>query len=65
MKVSLETWHKNGWLRPHKTSKKEIDNLLKIVERDIRDASEGKTSDDWKFGIAYNAALKLSTLVQP
>jgi len=37
-------------------------NLLTIVERDLNDAGSCGISSDWQFGIAYNAALKLSTL---
>jgi len=59
----LSDWHKNGWLRPHKASKEEIANLLEIVERDLTDATAKGLSDDWKFGIAYNAALKLCTIL--
>ena len=61
--MSLAEWTKNGWLRPHKSSKEEIMNLLEIVERDLKDASAKGLSDDWKFGIAYNAALKLCTIL--
>lgn len=61
--MSLADWAKNGWLRPHKSSKEEITNLLEIVERDLKDASAKGLSDDWKFGIAYNAALKLCTVL--
>ena len=61
--MSLADWAKNGWLRPHKSSKEEITNLLEIVERDLKDASAKGLSDDWKFGIAYNAALKLCTIL--
>jgi uncharacterized protein (UPF0332 family) len=60
--MSLQSWFENGWLRRHKTSKKEISDLLKIVERDLKDAGGG-ISDDWRFGIAYNAALKLCTVL--
>ena len=60
--MSLQSWLENGWLRQHETSKKEIADLLKIIERDLRDA-EGGVSDDWRFGIAYNAALKLCTIL--
>jgi hypothetical protein len=35
---------------------------LAIVERDLVDA-EGAISADWRFGIAYNAALKLCTIL--
>ena len=61
--MPLADWAKNGWLRPHKSSKEEITNLLEIVERDLKDASAKGLSDDWKFGIAYNAALKLCTIL--
>ena len=61
--MSLADWAKNGWLRSHKPSKEEIDNLFAIVERDLKDAAAKSISDDWKFGIAYNAALKLCTIL--
>mgnify|MGYP001015561633 CR=1 FL=1 len=61
--MSLDEWAKNGWLRPHKPSKEEITNLFEIVDRDLADVSAKGLSDDWKFGIAYNAALKLCTIL--
>lgn len=60
--MSLAQWAENGWLRPHVTSEKEISDLLRIVERDLKDAA-GEISADWQFGIAYNAALKLCTIL--
>ena len=60
--MSLKQWESNGWLRKHETSPDEINNLLMIVDRDLKDASEG-ISADWRFGIAYNAALKLCTVL--
>jgi len=60
--MSLKSWQANGWLRPHATSRQEIGNLLAIVERDLQDA-QGGISPDWRFGIAYNAALKLCTIL--
>ncbi len=61
--MSLQNWANNGWLRPHKTSQEEISNLLGIVNRDIKDANQSGVSADWRFGIAYNAALKLCTIL--
>lgn len=61
--MTLKNWQSNGWLRSHKTSAEEIGNLLKIVERDVKDAREDAISADWRFGIAYNAALKLCTVL--
>lgn len=60
--MTLKQWESNAWLRPEPTSKKEIANLLAIVDRDLKDAT-GSVSPDWQFGIAYNAALKLCTIL--
>jgi hypothetical protein len=60
--MSLKQWADNGWLRPHETSRQEIADLLAIVARDLGDA-ERDISADWRFGIAYNAALKLCTIL--
>ena len=60
--MTLTQWESNGWLRAEPTSRDEIANLLAIVERDLKDAT-GTVSPDWQFGIAYNAALKLCTMI--
>lgn len=60
--MSLKQWADNGWLRLHNTSAEEINNLMMIINRDLKDA-KGGISDDWRFGIAYNAALKLCTIL--
>lgn len=60
--MSLKQWEDNGWLKSHRTSRKEISSLLSIVERDLNDA-QGDISSDWRFGIAYNAALKLCRIL--
>jgi len=60
--MSLQQWANSGWLRPHQTSREELGNLLAIVDRDLADAGGG-ISADWRFGIAYNAALKLCTVL--
>jgi hypothetical protein len=60
--MSLKQWADNGWLKPHQTSRREIKNLLDIVDRDMLDAGSA-ISTDWRFGIAYNAALKLCTVL--
>lgn len=38
--MTLKQWVENGWLRPHKTSRQEISNLLaivpaKLLEKDV------------------------------
>lgn len=62
MKMTLKQWSENGWLRSHKTSFQEIEDLLHIVDRDLKDAGM-PLSADWRFGIAYNAALKLCAIL--
>jgi hypothetical protein len=59
--VSFADWVKNGWLVAHKSSKQEIANLLGIVARDLKDSQAKDVSDDWRFAIAYNAALQAAT----
>src|SRR5690242_19109513 len=64
MRMSLKQWADYGWLKSHKTTIQEISNLIGIVDRDLHDAqTKAAISDDWKFGIAYNAALKLCTIL--
>ena len=60
--MSLRQWADSGWLKLHRTTRKEIISLLNIVERDLNDA-QGNISSDWRFGIAYNAALKLCSIL--
>ena len=60
--MSLQEWAARGRLKPHETSKQEISDLFAIVDRDLCDA-EAAISSDWRFGIAYNAALKLCSIL--
>jgi hypothetical protein len=60
--MNLKQWENDGWLRPHSSSRQEVADLLAIVERDLGDAG-GNISADWRFGIAYNGALKLCTVL--
>lgn len=61
--MTLKQWLENSWLRQHQTKPREITDLLQIVDRDLEDARERHISSDWRFGIAYNAALKLCTIL--
>jgi len=61
--MSLKDWETNGWLSPHSSSRQEVNNLFEIVKRDLNDAGQSELSADWRFGIAYNAALKLCTIL--
>jgi len=60
--MSFQEWQKNGWLRPHKTSRQEIAGLIAVVERDLATSADPKLDGDWRFAIAYNAALQCAAL---
>ena len=60
--MSLKSFQSQGRLRPHQTSAEEIQQLLRIVERDLEDASIEGLSLDRRFFIAYDAALTLATI---
>ncbi len=51
-----------GQLRKHKTSAREIAELVAIVERDLKDADQSDLSLDRRFTTVYNAALQLATI---
>ena len=61
--MSINELIKKGILIEQATSRREIEDLLKIVERDFADSDSSDISADWRFGIAYNAALKLATVL--
>jgi hypothetical protein len=61
--MSIDNFIKSGVLIMQESSKDEIADLLKIVERDLEDSAQTEISDDWQFGIAYNAALKLANIL--
>ncbi len=60
--MSLKQWLDNGWLRRHETSRQEIQEQFEGVAGDIDDASQD-LSAAWKFAIAYNAALRLCSIM--
>lgn len=60
MKVSLKNWAQSGWLVEHASSPEEMRELMGIARRDLKDCQTEGLSDDWRFNIAYNAALQLA-----
>jgi hypothetical protein len=49
-------------LRPHRTSRREIEDLLRLAERDVRDAAVEGLSTDRRFMIAYESDVALATI---
>ncbi len=56
--MSLADWLNSGWLIEHKTNREEIRHLLRLADRDLADCRNRTLSADWRFNIAYNAALQ-------
>ena len=52
----------NGSVNTHTTSRREIENLRELVNRDLKDAEIDGLSDDRRFATAYNAVLQLSKM---
>jgi len=50
-------------LRRHRTSRREIADLLAVVERDLKDAQATVVSLDRRFAIAYSAVLGMASIV--
>jgi hypothetical protein len=61
MKATLADWYKNGWLKEHQTSRQEIADLFAVADRDLAASQTPGLTNDWRFNIAYNAALQLAT----
>jgi len=59
--MSLKDWVQYGWLSEHQSSREEITNLLGLVDRDLRECQAKGLGADWRFAIAYNAALQAAT----
>jgi hypothetical protein len=60
--LTLKELLADGRLRPHKTSPKEVADLLRVVDRDLADAEVAQLSTDRRFATAYNAASQLATV---
>lgn len=60
--MSLPDWQRNGWLTAHRSSANEVQDLLGVVNRELRDSAVDEISTDARLGMAYNAALKTGTI---
>ena len=61
--MTIDEMLKKGTLEKRSSSKKELQDLLNIVNRDLKDSVVQGVSFDWQFGIAYNAGLKLAGIL--
>ena len=59
--MSLQSWKTFGWLTTHEPTKREIADLLAVVERDLKSSEAAGLDADWAMSIAYNAALQAGT----
>ena len=62
MTMSLPQLLASGRLRHLPAALSEIEDLLRVVERDLADACIEDVSADRRFATAYNAALQLATV---
>jgi hypothetical protein len=61
MKVSLEDWLTDKLIETHRTSAREIANLLHICDRDLEKVQITELGPDWRLSIAHNAALQAAS----
>ncbi len=59
--MSLREWVRNGWFTTHRSSAEETKNLLGLADRDLQACQLKGLHSDWRFAIAYNAALQAAT----
>jgi hypothetical protein len=59
--MTLKNWLENSWLVSHTPTAEEISNLLAISDRDLIACRLQHLPNDWRFTIAYNAALQAAT----
>jgi hypothetical protein len=61
--MSFNDWLTEGLLREHPLRAGELEALLSAVDRDLADAAVPGLSADAQFGLAYEAALGLATML--
>lgn len=60
--MSLENWLNDGIVKRHQSSKKEVEDLLTVVDRCISDASVTQISTDLRYNTAYQAGLEMAKI---
>lgn len=61
--MALKQFLADGRLKPHRPSPKEIRDLLRVADRDLKDAVINAISVDLRFTTAYQAIFQLATIV--
>lgn len=61
--MTLKQFLAEDRLRRHRTTAKEIQDLLRVVDRNLRDGAVEEISLDLRFMTAYQGILQLSTIV--
>lgn len=61
--MSLQPWLNNGDIQKVVVTDKSLGNLLKLIERDLKDCQVKGVSADRRYATAYGAALNLANLV--
>lgn len=56
--MTLQRYKENSWIRDHESSADEIETLFAIADRDIQQSQTAGLLPEWRFDIAYNAALQ-------
>jgi len=59
--VSLQSWRSEGLLVAHRTSSREIAELLNMVRQDLSQCRTPGLSPDWSLNIAYSAVLQAAS----
>jgi uncharacterized protein (UPF0332 family) len=58
MKMSLEDWLNDKLIEKHRTSPREIADLLHLCDRDLEKVKIVELGPDWRLSIAHNAAVQ-------
>jgi len=61
--VALKQFLADGRLKAHRTTPKEIRDLFRVADRDLKDAAVTAISLDRRFITAYQAAFQLAAIV--
>jgi uncharacterized protein (UPF0332 family) len=60
--LTLKELLADGRIRPHRSSAKEVADLVRVADRDLADAEIPQLSSDRRFATAYHAALQMATI---